>query len=888
MIECFVVFGGVMKRFIISVIFVLIFASCEELKDIAFDDFDVTKIECGIDFRISYPENLKRNSNDCPIDTLCNGKHCVYNKCDELTVSKCNDSGKKCDVLTGECIDESLFCTDFNTPKKVENSCGIDDSGYYYYVCKDWNWEKSTSCNNIDTEILNCDEGCIYNKCTETEETSINNSCGLNNLGTEIYICTNGDWVLKECDDPDECTNGEKKSFENSCGPDNSGTQKKICENGQWIIDKTCDKTNEVCFEGCTYIPVCENGTTQTGTTVCGLNDEGFYVQICENKQWIDDTTNCTGTDECTNGTEQTVECGLNGLGEQNQECANGRWENNGDCEGDDVCTNGTEQTIECGLNNRGDQNQKCEIGQWVNNGNCIDPDVCTDNEGKQLENSCGFNGRGEQNQICSNGQWEDSTCDDPDVCIDGRFGLYELCGFNNNGYKESVCVNGQWTFECKEIQSKMIGSDSNDRGEIILRDENDNIYIIGNIKCHTTTDEDCKYKIYKYDNNLTFLLSSSESSYSKVTGATLDVNGGIIVVGYNYANNRDLLIERYETTNLTKTHWRTTGTLFEDVLTDVYTYKKPNNTYEYYAVGYTGGDYVTIAENISPANIDLFYIKLSFADLPDSTVDISKEYQFGVNMNNGNGDITPSKILVDDNYVYISGHTNGNLEDNMSVRYYDLFFMKIDKTDKTIAYKKQFSTYVESNTDVGYGYVHGMKFNGLETVVITGYYEGIVNNIDENLELTPVESRDFAPFFLKINSDYSYLFKALDDTSREDNGFGMATSLDGNYYIVGYTDGSTTNNQNYYIGSEGERRSDAFITKFNQEGTFLWTKQIGSDYRDEAIAVVSDSIGNVFITGRTNDVIGENQSNLGNYDIFISKLSKRLICTTENNQDCQ
>jgi len=309
-----------MKKFIVSVLFLLIFASCEEF----IDDFDVTKIECEIDHQITYPENIKRNSNDCPNNTLCNGKYCVNNKCNELAVSKCNDSGKKCDVLTGECIDESLFCSDFDTPQKVENSCGIDNIGYYYYVCKNWNLEKSTSCDNIDSEVFNCAEGCIYNKCTETEDIEINNSCGLNNLGTEIYICTNGDWILKECEGDDVCINGEKKSFENSCGPDNSGTQKLICVDGKWVND-VCSKESEICSDGCTYIPVCENGSLRNTEIVCGFNNEGVRIQKCENKQWID-TEECTGTDVCTNGNQDIRSCGLNNRGQLIANCVNGQW----------------------------------------------------------------------------------------------------------------------------------------------------------------------------------------------------------------------------------------------------------------------------------------------------------------------------------------------------------------------------------------------------------------------------------------------------------------------------------------------------------------------------------------------------------------------------------
>lgn len=51
-----------------------------------------------------------------------------------------------------------------------------------------------------------------------------------------------------------------------------------------------------------------------------------------------------------------------------------------------------------------------------------------------------------------------------------------------------------------------------------------------------------------------------------------------------------------------------------------------------------------------------------------------------------------------------------------------------------------------------------------------------------------------------------------------------------------------------YFVSSAGG--SDMFITKFDSSGNFLWAGTIGGQNDDEAFSIVSDQIGNIFVTG--------------------------------------
>jgi hypothetical protein len=53
----------------------------------------------------------------------------------------------------------------------------------------------------------------------------------------------------------------------------------------------------------CQVDGVCWDGTTELGTTPCGLNNEGVYERTCIDDAWVDDLSSCSGLDACVNDT---------------------------------------------------------------------------------------------------------------------------------------------------------------------------------------------------------------------------------------------------------------------------------------------------------------------------------------------------------------------------------------------------------------------------------------------------------------------------------------------------------------------------------------------------------------------------------------------------------
>ena len=100
--------------------------------------------------------------------------------------------------------------------------------------------------------------------------------------------------------------------------------------------------------------------------------------------------------------------------------------------------------------------------------------------------------------------------------------------------------------------------------------------------------------------------------------------------------------------------------------------------------------------------------------------------------------------------------------------------------------------------------------------------------------------------------------------TFAQDYGTGIATDQTG-VYVVGWTDGTLA-------GQTSAGSTDAFIRKYSPDGNVLWTRQFGTTAQDYAQAVATDGTG-VYVVGRTqgNIITGGGTGSTGE-DAFIRR----------------
>jgi hypothetical protein len=119
--------------------------------------------------------------------------------------------------------------------------------------------------------------------------------------------------------------------------------------------------------------------------------------------------------------------------------------------------------------------------------------------------------------------------------------------------------------------------------------------------------------------------------------------------------------------------------------------------------------------------------------------------------------------------------------------------------------------------------------------------------------------------FLTKFLLDGTKAWTKLLGTSKNDMALGLATGLDGSIYISGQTEGALDGQSN-----KGGW-FDAFLTKFNSDGTKAWTKLLGTTGLDTAYAITIGLDGSIFISG---DTLGslDGHINNGEVDVFLTK----------------
>ena len=100
--------------------------------------------------------------------------------------------------------------------------------------------------------------------------------------------------------------------------------------------------------------------------------------------------------------------------------------------------------------------------------------------------------------------------------------------------------------------------------------------------------------------------------------------------------------------------------------------------------------------------------------------------------------------------------------------------------------------------------------------------------------------------------------------TSSSDRGNGVITDSSGNIYVSGYTEGNLDGNTNSGQG-------DIFLVKYNSSGTKQWTKQLGTSKNEQGLGVTTDSSGSIYVTGFTTRGLDGNKSS-GKSDIYLVK----------------
>ncbi|MCK5852758.1 SBBP repeat-containing protein [bacterium] len=158
--------------------------------------------------------------------------------------------------------------------------------------------------------------------------------------------------------------------------------------------------------------------------------------------------------------------------------------------------------------------------------------------------------------------------------------------------------------------------------------------------------------------------------------------------------------------------------------------------------------------------------------------------------------------------------------------------------------------------------YAYNITLDSSENVCIAGRTLGEFNG------QTGIGESD--AYLIKFNSEGSTIWTRVFGSAVFDSANSVCCDDFGNIFVAGYTKGEFAGQTNVNTA-----KYDFFLTKFNSEGSSLWTRIVGSDNYDYSKGVCCDTNANIFVSGYTQGEFGgESNKNPGTPDMFLVKFN--------------
>lgn len=604
----------------------------------------------------------------------------------------------------------------------------------------------------------------------------------------------------------------------------------------------SCSETKEI-KDICKNVNCSNNGIckveTSTGNAFCDCN-EGFKANGLECVAFESKCTDvvCEDWEYCL---ESTGKCILK----------EGRCIENTDCKENERC----DYTLNCIDSTNVCFDVICSFNGFCNIENNVP--ICTCYEGYEqtsdkkdcvninecLESnvSCG------ENQICvdSEGYFscncisgykfdESGICSELNECLDGSHNCnqYAYCE-NTIGSFTCHCCSGFTGdgIDCQDI-NECENENENDCGNYCTNTKGS--YICGEVTQFGTDKDDISYSI-KYYNEFIYVTGSTDGEFKDNT----------------FLGERDIFVAKYDLNqNLIWVKQFGSSAFEEGRSIDV---DEIGNVY------ITGFTYGSLEEGVTPFCFSDYCTQDALIAKLNNNGNIEWIKQFGTTQlsesEGSDGTDLGLSIKVKNGFVYISGVSNGNIDESVNVRYYDILLGKYSTNGEKVFVK----TIGSSGSDYGYD----LTIDNSGNIIIAGTTTG---NFGENTNANCFDELNCSSDILivKTDSNGNVLWSNQKGTIEEDELFSITTDENDNIYVTGFTMAS-------FEGFVNQGGIDIIVSKLSSEGDFEWISQFGTNDGDEAkdILIINN---NIYVAGCTLGSF-ENRMNRGLFDIFVAKI---------------
>eukprot|EP00053_Salpingoeca_punica_P020724 m.212262 g.212262 ORF g.212262 m.212262 type:complete len:485 (-) comp19943_c0_seq1:337-1791(-) len=202
---------------------------------------------------------------------------------------------------------------------------------------------------------------------------------------------------------------------------------------------------------------------------------------------------------------------------------------------------------------------------------------------------------------------------------------------------------------------------------------------------------------------------------------------------------------------------------------------------------------------------------------------------------------------------AFITGYTtSASLNGSVNTGNQDAFVAKYSSSGALVWVRLLGGT----STDQG----NGVATDAAGNVFVTG------DTFSATLNGSNANAGDQDAFLAKYSNNGTLLWVRLLGGNGSDGGGSVATDSAGNAFLTGYTFSATLN------GSTNAGGQDAFVAKFSNNGTLMWVRLLGGSGNDVGSSVATDSAGNINVAGFTNSATLNGSTSAGSTDAFIAK----------------
>ncbi len=242
------------------------------------------------------------------------------------------------------------------------------------------------------------------------------------------------------------------------------------------------------------------------------------------------------------------------------------------------------------------------------------------------------------------------------------------------------------------------------------------------------------------------------------------------------------------------------------------------------------------------------------------------------INYGGGSSDYGYDIAVSSDGSTYVTGKFKssdldfGNGVTLASTGNYDMYLAKFDKQGQIVWAKQAGSSSVDEGRTVA------IDADG--NVIVAGIFVKTIHFDNDSLE----NHGNYDIFIAKYDPNGNMLWLKQAYTSNQDKAVDIAVDNDNNYIVTGYFGNNATDTLVYdgtNIISNGER--DIFVLKLNSDGNLQWGISGGGKANDEATALAIDKSNNIYVTGYYKDttaVFGSTELNHEDgYEAFLTKI---------------